>query len=134
MEKNQLQKKFILSQKDTNISLNNQIDIIKNTYKSIINKTTDIGLQNSIDSQLTKQINLLNALEKKLVKFEKQKHQNSMNQISILKDSLFPDNILQERHDNFIPFYLKYGSDFIKTLKGMLNPNDPSFLVLIENK
>ena len=39
---------------------------------------------------------------------------------------------LQERHDNFIPFYLKYGKSFFDELKRNLNPLDLRFTILSE--
>ncbi len=39
---------------------------------------------------------------------------------------------LQERHDNFIPFYLKHGMNFFDELKRNLNPLDFSFNILSE--
>ena len=72
----------------------------------------------------------LEKLSKKLIRFEKQKHTQSLNQISKLKRMLFPNNNLQERYDNFIPYYLKYGDNFIKILKNELNPLDSRFVIL----
>jgi uncharacterized protein YllA (UPF0747 family) len=37
-------------------------------------------------------------------------------QLSSLKKSLFPNKGLQERVDNFLPYYAKWGMDFIKTV------------------
>ena len=39
---------------------------------------------------------------------------------------------LQERNDNFIPFYLKYGKDFFDELKRNMNPFDFRFNILSE--
>ena len=36
----------------------------------------------------------------------------------------------EERYDNFIPFYLQYGDNFIEILKNSLNPLDANFVVL----
>ncbi|MBI4931245.1 MAG: bacillithiol biosynthesis cysteine-adding enzyme BshC [Bacteroidetes bacterium] len=41
---------------------------------------------------------------------------------------------LQERHDNFIPFYLKYGKNFFDELKHNLNPFDFRFIILSEKE
>ena len=41
---------------------------------------------------------------------------------------------LQERHDNFIPFYLKYGKNFFDELKRNMNPFDFSFNILTEKE
>ena len=49
-----------------------------------------------------------------------------------LKEKLFPSNGLQERKDNFMAFYLKYGEDFIETLKAHFDPLEKSFVVIEE--
>ncbi|MBI3502775.1 MAG: bacillithiol biosynthesis cysteine-adding enzyme BshC [Bacteroidetes bacterium] len=41
---------------------------------------------------------------------------------------------LQERHDNFIPFYLKHGRNLFDELKGNLNPFDFRFTILSEKE
>ena len=86
-------------------------------YDKILKKTTDDGLQKSIRANLQKQLNEMQKLEQKLLRLEKNKHETTLNQIEKIKAQLFPNNSLQERHDNFIPFYLKYGDNFIEILK-----------------
>ena len=61
---------------------------------------------------------------------EKKKHELALQQITKLKQQLFPNNTLQERYANFIPFYLKHGDNFIEILKENLNPLNPNFVVL----
>jgi len=130
LEEHQLQKKFVLIQNDTAVSLKDEMDAVENIYASITAKTTDVGLQNSIKSQQQKQLKSFQQLEEKLLRFAKQKNESSLNQISKIKHQLFPDNSLQERYDNFIPFYLKDGDNFIEILKENLNPLNPNFVVL----
>ena len=99
-------------------------------FQSILHKTTDKSLFSSINSEKIKQNKSLQKLEKKLLKSEKQKHENSLSQITKIKKKLFPNSSLQERFNNFIPFYLTYGKKFIETLKEELNPLDTNFLIL----
>ena len=47
-----------------------------------------------------------------------------------IKTNFFPNHILQERYNNFVPYYLKYGDNFIKKLREELNPLDTNFVVL----
>ena len=54
----------------------------------------------------------------------------SINQIEKIKSQLFPNNILQERFENFIAYYLKDGDNFIKTLKNNFDPLNANFVVL----
>ena len=130
LEEHQLQKNFILSQTKADVSLQKEIEKMESVYASMLKKTTDVGLQNSIKSQLQKQEKSFKQLEQKLLRLEKQKHENSLVQISKLKANLFPNNGLQERHDNFISFYLTHGEKFIKIMKENLNPINPNFVVL----
>ena len=130
LEEHQLQKKFVLNKNDTAISLHEEMDAFESIYLSIIAKTNDIGLQNSIVSQQQKQLKSFKQLEEKSLRLAKQKNESSLNQINKIKKQLFPNNSLQERYDNFIPFYLKGGDNFIEILKENLNPLNPNFVVL----
>ncbi|MDB4126678.1 bacillithiol biosynthesis cysteine-adding enzyme BshC [Flavobacteriales bacterium] len=130
LEEHQLQKKFVLNQKDSHISLKDEMDAVENIYSLITAKTTDLGLQNSIKSQQQKQLKSFKQLEEKLLRLAKQKNESSLDQINKIKQQLFPCNSLQERYDNFIPFYLKYGDNFIEILKENLSPLNPNFVVL----
>ena len=93
-------------------------------------KSSDESFRQSVKAQLKKQISLLYKMEKKLIKIEKKRHQDSLNQIEKIKQQLFPDNVLQERSTNFIPYYLDSGDNFIKILKDNLLPLQPNFVVL----
>jgi len=130
LEEHQLQKKFVLNKNDTIVSLHDEMDAVENIYASITAKTTDVGIQNSIKSQQQKQLKYFKQLEEKLLRLAKHKNESSLNQISKIKQQLFPKNSLQERYDNFIPFYLKSGDNFIEILKENLNPLNPNFVVL----
>jgi bacillithiol biosynthesis cysteine-adding enzyme BshC len=130
LEEHQLQKKFVLNQNDAVVCLQDEMDAVENIYASITAKTTDLGLQNSIKSQQQKQLKSFKQLEEKLLRIAKQKNESSLNQISKIKQQLFPENSLQERYDNFIPFYLEGGDNFIEILKENLNPLNPNFVVL----
>ena len=59
--------------------------------------------------------------EKKILRAEKKKHQNTGEQIEAVKESLFPGGTLQERKTNFLNFYLK-DPEFIQKLKEEFDP------------
>lgn len=58
----------------------------------------------------------IEALEKKLLKAEKKKFEAEQRHVEILKQQLFPNNSLQERVENFMSFYGKWGSGFMDML------------------
>ena len=126
----ELKKKYILSKKSSELSLQVEKEELAKIYDKILKKTTDDGLQKSVRANLQKQLKSLEKLEQKLLRLEKKKYETTLNQIEKIKAQLFPNNSLQERHDNFIPFYLKYGDNFIEILKKSLNPLDANFVVL----
>ena len=132
LSENKLQNKFVETK--SSVSLEKEKLQIEKIYQEITHKTQDIGMKSSIDSELTKQLNSIKKIERKLLKSEKQKHKISLNQISKIKQKLFPNNILQERFENIIPFYFKYGEKFIETLKEEIDPLDTNFLILSPQK
>ena len=125
-----LQKQYVFSQKSTKISLEKQQQAITQVFAELLKKTNDIGVQNSIKAQLHKQLSALDKLEQKLIRNEKKRHEIALEKITNIKHQLFPNNTLQERYTNFIPFYLKHGDNFIEILKENLNPLNPNFVVL----
>lgn len=58
----------------------------------------------------------LESLEKKMLKAERNKQSVQLQRIWKLKAELFPNNSLQERSENFMPYYSRYGQDFIQAV------------------
>ena len=130
-KESELQREYILKFKSNIVSLDKEKRDIKSIYSNILNKSDkNGGLDDNIKAQLHKQLKGLDAIESKLIRFEKQKNKNAINKITKLKKQLFPNDVLQERVDNFIPFYLEYGEKFLEILKSNLDPLDPNFVVL----
>ncbi len=77
-------------------------------------------------------MNALDALEKKMLRAFKKKNADAVTQIEKLKEKLIPGGVLQERYENFIPWYLKSGSVFLDELKKNIDPFDNRFIILSE--
>jgi bacillithiol biosynthesis cysteine-adding enzyme BshC len=58
----------------------------------------------------------LDGLEKKMLKAERKKQAIQLQRIWKLKEELFPNNNLQERVDNFMPYYARHGQWFIEAV------------------
>jgi len=126
----ELKKKYVLSNSKEDITLDIEKWELEELYNKLLLKTNDKGLQASFNASHQKQLKSFEKFEQKLIRLEKKKHENALNTISKIKQQLFPENCLQERFDNFIPFYLKEGENFIEMLKDNLDPLDTNFVVL----
>ena len=126
----ELKKQYVLSNSKEDITLDVEKRELEELYNKVLLKANDKGLQASVNASHQKQLKSFEKLEQKLIRLEKKKHENALNTISKIKQQLFPENCLQERFDNFIPFYLKEGENFIEMLKDNLDPLDTNFVVL----
>jgi len=89
----------------------------------------DPTLVPKVKAEGASQLNSLEKLEGRLMKAEKQKHEIAVNQIRTLKEKLFPNNGLQERYDNFLNFYLKYGESWFQQLHETLDPLEKQLFI-----
>ena len=93
---------------------------------------TDITLGKHAEALKVRAINQLKQLEKKMLKAEKRKFEDQQRQIRAVKAKLFPNNALQERIDNFMPYYARYGKAFIEMIYDYSPSLDKEFVVLSE--
>ena len=75
--------------------------------------------------------NALEVLEKKLVKANDAKYEIYFNQLTNLKDKLFPGGNLQERVDNLLTYAIN-NPNFIPELMAAFQPLDFKFTILEE--
>ncbi|MEI6019568.1 MAG: bacillithiol biosynthesis cysteine-adding enzyme BshC [Bacteroidota bacterium] len=115
--------------------LNNEKAELEKLYHQILENLNNIdkSLSGSVMAELQKNINSLNIIEAKANKALKQKSETEINQIKGIKQKLFPENMPQERYDNFAPYYLKYGQAFISEIYKHVDAFDFNHHLLIEN-
>ena len=128
----QLERKY--TRQFSEIAFEKEKELINEAFDSLLTKAISIDntLKTSVEGERIKQLKSIEMIENKILKAEKAKLEVSINQINKLKQRLFPNSGLQERHDNFIEFYLKYGDGFINTLIQNLDPFDNSFNIIAE--
>ncbi len=116
------------------LSLNNEMQTLKDFYLKL--QQTAAAIDNSLQKHTaalqTQALKKIAALEKKMLKAEKKKFETQQRQLHKLKTALFPHDNLQERIENFIPFYAKWGNDFIKMLYENSLAMQQEFVVLGE--
>lgn len=72
----------------------------------------------------------LEAFESKLQRHERRQHLEVLSMAEILHETLFPNGKLQERHNNFLPYYLESGGRLIAWLIDAFDPFEDEFLVI----
>ena len=114
------------------------IDLDLSPFKVILEKQfaqlhelvqeTDASFLGTVRAQEKKQFKGIDALEKRLLQAQKKKLVDHVERLSRVHEQLFPQQSLQERHQNFFSFYLREGAPLLHTLKAQLDPLDQSFL------
>jgi len=128
-----LSKEFIKND-NAGFSMEEEIAMFNKAFDSLYRKATAIDptISKSVAGENQKQLNAIKSLEEKIIRAEKKKHEISIQQIQKLKDKFFPGGTLQERHDNFIPFYLEHGETFFDDLLKTFEPVSTKFHFLFE--
>lgn len=103
-------------------------------YESLKTVTSPIDptLTIHVSALQKKAENTITELEKKMIRAEKRKHTDKTLQFSKLKSMLFPNGKLQERIENILPYYARYGKDFIKLLYENSATFEQQFVLLVE--
>ena len=126
--------RFIEKQSGDLISLEGEINRIVAAFDDAIERTMaiDQSLKGAFESERVRVIKSLEQLEDRLRKAAKRKDETSVFQIKALSEKLFPEKTLQERHDNFMTLYSRFGRQFLEELKSHLDPFEQKFTVLVE--
>jgi bacillithiol biosynthesis cysteine-adding enzyme BshC len=109
---------FVKKQSGNQLSLSKEKEELKDFYKKQqeLVENVDKGLKQHIAALEAKALKKLDALEKKMIRAEKRKFAEEQHLIHELKQALFPNGDLQERVENFMPYYARWGSAFIQCI------------------
>ncbi|MBO9564722.1 MAG: bacillithiol biosynthesis cysteine-adding enzyme BshC [Niastella sp.] len=97
------------------LKLENELQAAEQLYKQLREKAGQIDetLLPHIEALEVKTLKPIQELEKKMLRAEKKKYENEQQQINAIKAALFPAGGLQERIENFMPYYAQWGKAFI---------------------
>ena len=129
----QLRKKFVNQNSTVSLDLAEEKRAFESIFESILNKALQVEktLEGNVNAEKTKLLGALESLEKRIQKAEEKHHETELNQLTSVKNKLFPNGGLQERTDNFLNFYLN-DANFLQKLLAHFNPLDFRFNVLLE--
>jgi bacillithiol biosynthesis cysteine-adding enzyme BshC len=117
-EERTLLNELVAKQSNNQLLLEQEI-IDLNLYYTKLKAVTDkvdVTLSQHVKSLQQKALQRIVALEKKLLKAEKKKFSVQEQRIRLIKKSLFPNNNLQERVENFSAWYALHGDDFLRMI------------------
>jgi bacillithiol biosynthesis cysteine-adding enzyme BshC len=125
-------KQYVLDNAEANTSLEAERQTLNKLFEEITQRAKNIEetLEKTVMAEGAKAVSSLNTLEQKMLRAEKRRHETAVAQIRNLKEKLFPNDGLQERHDNFLPYYLRQGPAFFDELLGISDPFDARLKVL----
>jgi len=116
------------------LDLAREIDEANNFYEKLkqIAQPVDPTLTQYVEALQAKAVKPLSDLEKKLLKAEKRKFETQRMHIQSIKSALFPNNNLQERVENFMPYYALWGNEFIDKVYEHSLALEQEFVILEE--
>lgn len=127
-------KHYLKSNPELSFSIEDHLQLMEQEFNSLSEEVSriDVTLKGSVEAEKQKVRNALKSIEEKVLRARKKKNENEVGQLVKLKEKLFPGGGLQERTENFIPFYLRYGDAFFNELLHHINPFEQKFLILTE--
>ena len=130
-----LVKEFVREHTENELDLAEEKKQLEALFEAIAAKaeSVDPTLAKAVEAEYTRQAKTVDNLEGRLMRAEKQRYEIGINQLRGLREKLFPNGGLQERYDNFLPFYLANGEAFFDTLVEHLDPLEPGLVVFIED-
>lgn len=131
----ELMENFVRGNTNRQLSLGEQMAEIREVYQCIRNISGEVDktLEQHVEKLETQALQKLEELEKKILRAEKKNHEEVRRRIHEIREALFPLENLQERVDNFIPWYAEYGKAFIDQILHHSLSLEQKFVILEEN-
>ena len=120
--------------KNGELKLKQELEATERLYELLKNKAAaiDKSLLQHVEALQARTIKPIQELEKKLLRAEKKKYETEQRQIHAIQSALFPNNGLQERVDNFMPWYALWGKSFIQKVYEHSSTLEQEFIILEE--
>jgi bacillithiol synthase len=130
----ELLNKLVARETKNEIKLNGNFTEAEKLYDALKKQAAavDATLGKHVEALRVQSIYRLQELEKKMLRAEKRKFTDQQRQIQTIKEKLFPKKGLQERIDNFMYYYAKWGKEFIRQLHQHSLSLEQEFVILSE--
>jgi bacillithiol synthase len=128
----ELLNRLVKKESPNQLNIQTQIEAAQKTYNELkeIAGKIDVTLVEHLSALEKAALNKLHELEKKLLRAERRKFADKQRQIKTIKEALFPNNSLQERVQNFLPYYARSGKEFFDIIYKHSQPLQEDFAVI----
>jgi bacillithiol biosynthesis cysteine-adding enzyme BshC len=126
-------KKYLISHSEADLTFAGEMKAIRGAYEQLTAKAEklDPTLATAIQAEETKQLKHFEQLTSRLLRAAKHHEETNLKRIQRVKEKLFPNNGLQERHENFLHYYATLDDVWIEQLIAICNPLDERFTVVM---
>lgn len=114
----ELKKAYIGQNADEDIDVSGYKQEVEAVFTRLqeLAKSVDVTLGPVAGAEMQKALQSVEMIQKRMMKALKQKNETALNQIEKLKTQLFPQQSLQERVENFAPYFAQSGQSFIDAI------------------
>lgn len=126
-------KEYLLKQDANVVSCEAEKNNVLAEFDKLIERVsqTDKDLSTFIAAQRAQSENMFSKIAEKLTRAAKKREETQLSQIQKLKEKLFPNNGLQERTENFLPYFLAYGFELFDYIeKVIIDPLAQEFIIV----
>ncbi len=125
-------KMYLRKHSQSELNFEEELEMVRKAYELLAAKAEhlDPTLAKAMLAEQSKQVKQFEQLGSRLLRSEKQHQETNLKRIQRLKEKLFPESGLQERHENFLSFYANYGSQLIDDLVNESDPLEEKFMIL----
>lgn len=130
----ELLNKLVTRDSENKLRFNGTLTETEQLYNTIKKQASAIDrtLEKHVEALKTNTLYRLQELEKKMLRAEKRKFSDQQRQIQVIREKLFPNSGLQERVDNFMLYYAKWGKEFFEKLYSNSLSLEQEMVVLTE--
>jgi bacillithiol synthase len=130
--KDALIRQYILQHSNDILGLEKEKELIQSLFIQLEERAgnIDVTLIPSVKAEHVKVQKSMDKIALKFLRGEKKKFKIQARQLEDICSKLFPQNSLQERVENILPYYAAHGIDFIDTIFRQLDPLNNSFTIL----
>lgn len=126
--------RFVKEHTNAALVLKDEYAAVEKLFDDLVLKarSIDVTLEASVAAERTRAVKSIGKLEHKFLKAEKKKFGWQTEQIRNLKARLFPANSLQERKENFMPWYVQQGPAFFDLVLEHIDPLSDQFGIIYQ--